>query len=253
MRTKAIIVDDEKMARVLLKGLIERYCPEIEVVEQCVDLPSAVKAIIKHQPELVFLDIEMPGHSGLELLDFFDEQSNSFSIIFTTAYNQYAIKAFKLSAVDYLLKPIDSKDLQNAVELYKKQKNRENNYRALRENMKAEIKEQKIAISSLNSVKYLPIADIALLKADGAYTTLYLSNGQQITTSKGLKHYEELLAQHKQFMRSHKSFIINLTKVTEYLRANGGVVIIDGVHNASVSVDKAAELNARLSEFIKFN
>jgi len=118
---KAIIIDDEKRARVSLSLLLQEYCPEVELVAECENLPEGVKAIRKFNPDLVLLDIEMPGHSGLELVDFFDEKEINFSIIFTTAYNEYAIQAFKLSALDYLLKPIDSDDLSNALNNFRKE------------------------------------------------------------------------------------------------------------------------------------
>jgi two-component system LytT family response regulator len=113
---KAIIVDDENKARQLLRAMLSDLCPNVEVVADCDDLPNGVKAIKRHSPDLVFLDIEMPGHSGLELLDFFNDDEVNFNIIFTTAYDHYAIQAFKLSAVDYLLKPLSPKDLVEAVE-----------------------------------------------------------------------------------------------------------------------------------------
>ena len=119
----AIIIDDEERARLSLRLLIQEFCPEIEILDECKNIPEAVKSIHKHQLNVVFLDIEMPGHSGLELLDFFSEKDVTFSIIFTTAYNNYAIKAFKLSAVDYLLQPINPIELQNAVDLVKKKNN----------------------------------------------------------------------------------------------------------------------------------
>ena len=108
---KAIIIDDETQGRKLLQALIISHCPQIQVLEECADLPNGVKAIRKHKPDLIFLDIEMPQHSGLDILDFFYEKDIHFGIIFTTAYNEYAVKAFKLSAVDYLLKPISGDDL----------------------------------------------------------------------------------------------------------------------------------------------
>ena len=115
-----IIIDDESMARKLLHAMLQSYCPELEVVAECADLPSGVKAIKKFGPKLVFLDIEMPGYSGLELLDFFDEDELTFDVIFITAYNEYAIRAFKVNSVDYLLKPIDKNDLINALEKFRK-------------------------------------------------------------------------------------------------------------------------------------
>ena len=113
---QAIIIDDEKRARLNLELLIEEYCSNVQVIASCENLPEGVKAIRKHKPDLVLLDIEMPGHSGLELLDFFDENEVNFSIIFTTAYNEYALKAFKFSAVDNLLKPIIRAVLVAAIE-----------------------------------------------------------------------------------------------------------------------------------------
>ena len=117
---KVIIVDDEERARVSLRYLISEFLPNVEIVAECDGIPNAVKSIHKFHPDLVFLDIEMPGHSGLEILDFFDEKDLNFGIIFTTAYQEYAIKAFKLSAVDYLLKPINPSELVAAVERYSK-------------------------------------------------------------------------------------------------------------------------------------
>jgi two-component system LytT family response regulator len=119
---KSIIIDDEPKARVLLNAIIEQYCPEVRVEALCNDLPSGIKAIKKHKPDLIFLDIEMPGHSGLELLDFFDEEEVNFGIIFTTAYNEYALQAFKFSAIDYLLKPIQHTQLIEAVERFSRKR-----------------------------------------------------------------------------------------------------------------------------------
>jgi two-component system LytT family response regulator len=117
---KCIIIDDEPKARKLLEAIIQQYCPELTIEALCEDLPTGVKAIRKHHPQLVFLDIEMPGHSGLELMEFFNADEIDFSIIFTTAYNEYALQAFKLSAIDYLLKPIQHKELIESVDRFKK-------------------------------------------------------------------------------------------------------------------------------------
>lgn len=247
MKIKAILIDDEKMARTLLSGLIKRYCPDIELLDQCPDLPSGVKAIIKHKPDIVFLDIEMPGHSGLELLDFFDEQNATFSIIFTTAYNQYAIKAFKLSAIDYLLKPIEPQELENAIELYKKQKTKID-YSVLKNNLTSASSNQKIAIHSLQSTKFMDLKNLLYCKADGSYTEFYFLDEQQITSSKGLKHYEDILKEHSQFVRCQKSFIINALYVTEHIKSDGGYVILHNIHKIPVAADKIQELNRKISE-----
>lgn len=247
MSIKAIVVDDEKMARTLLSGLIERHCPEIEILELCADLPSGVKAITKHKPDLVFLDIEMPGHSGLELMDFFDEESVDFRIIFTTAYSQYAIQAFKLSAVDYLLKPIEADDLKKAIEQFNKI-NQKINFKVLRSNLTVQMAEQKIAVASIQSTKFIALKDILFCKADGAYTYFFLKDGQKITASKGLKHYEELLTSNDVFQRCHKSFIINLQYVTEYVKSDGGHLVIDHQHNIPLASERSGFILKKLKE-----
>ena len=156
---KAIIIDDEKRARVSLNLLILEYCPNIEIVAECENLPEGVKAIRKHNPDLVLLDIEMPGHSGLELLDFFDENEVNFSIIFTTAYNEYALQAFKFSAIDYLLKPINPEQLMDAVLRLEKQKQKLENFKILKENIQQETL-TKIAVPSGNSLIFIDTTKI---------------------------------------------------------------------------------------------
>ncbi len=240
---KAIIIDDEEMAKTLLEGMIEQYCPAIKVLALCSDLPNGVKAIRKYKPDIVFLDIEMPGHSGLELLDFFDEHDIDFSIIFTTAYHQYAIQAFKMSAVDYLLKPFDADELIQAVSLFEKQiKNK--NYSVLKENMSSSFK--KIALSTSNSVLFVSVENILYLKAEGAYTHVFLHGGDTLLTSKNLKYYQDLLSLDKNFYRCHKSFIVNMNHITEYVRADGGYLKI-GEHNINISSDKIPAVLERLT------
>ena len=160
---KAIIIDDEKRARVSLSLLVEEYFPSLNIVAECENLPQGVKAIRKLKPDLVFLDIEMPGHSGLELLDFFDENEITFDIIFTTAYNEYAIKAFKFSAIDYLLKPINPNELVDALNRLEKQKQKIENYKVLHENIKQETA-TKIAIPSGQRFLFIETSQIQYIK-----------------------------------------------------------------------------------------
>jgi two-component system LytT family response regulator len=239
---KAIIIDDEEMARTLLEGMIKEYCHNVNVVDLCQDLPSGIKSIRRHKPDLIFLDIEMPGHSGLELLDFFDESDIDFSIIFVTAYDQYAIQAFKLSTVDYLLKPIESDDLINSILLFEKQKNNRN-YQVLKENFSAAPK--KIGINTANTIQFISLDDILFFKADGAYTHLYLNDGKTILASKNLKHFENATEEIPNFLRCHKSFLININYVSEYVKSDGGY-LKTGQHNISVSPDKLQILLSKL-------
>lgn len=232
---KAIIVDDEEMARTLLAGMIDLYCPQVQVSALCKDLPNGVKAIHKYKPDIVFLDIEMPGHSGLELLDFFDESEVDFSIIFVTAYNRYAIQAFKLSAVDYLLKPIEAEDLQQSVALFER-KQQQLNYAILKNNLSGQLP-KKISINGISSTVFVDLDDILFFQADGAYTIVYLKEHKSIVASRSLKYFENILLDSQQFYRCHKSYMVNVHHITEYVKANGGYMKIQQ-HEISVSPDK---------------
>ncbi len=240
MRLKAIIIEDEKMARTLLAGMLAEFCTDVEVLDSCPDLPSGIKSIRKHKPDIVFLDIEMPGYSGLEILDFFDENEIDFSIIFTTAYNQYAFQAFRLSAIDYLLKPIEPMDLEKAIERFKKN-GAKKNYQALRDNLNPHAA-QKLAVHTINSVKFVETDQILFLKAEGAYTEIMLTGGKVITASKGLKKYEEILKDNRSFFRCHKSYIVNLRHITEHIKSDGGYLLVAEKHEVSLSADKVNEL-----------
>ncbi len=240
MQLKAIIIEDEKMARTLLASMLEEFCKEVDVLDSCPDLPSGIKAIRKHKPDIVFLDIEMPGYSGLEILDFFDENEIDFSIIFTTAYNQYALQAFRLSAVDYLLKPIEPVDLEKAIERFKKNGTKKN-YQILRDNLNVNAP-QKLAVHTVSSVKFIETNQILFLKAEGAYTEITLIGGKVITASKGLKKYEEILMENRNFFRCHKSFIVNIRQITEHVKSNGGYLLVAENHEVSLSTDKVNEL-----------
>jgi len=250
MSLKAIVIDDERMARTLLKGMIEELRPELSVVELCADLPSGIQAIHKHQPDLVFLDIEMPGHSGLEILTFLNEKDIQFSIIFTTAYNQYAVQAFKLSALDYLLKPVTASDLETAIDRFYKHRTNFGGLAALKENWQVE-GVKKIAINTVNSVRFVAISDILYLKADGAYTQFLLVDESLITSSKGLKHYEEILQEQQQFMRCHKSYLVNLSYVKEYVKSDGGYLLLTNTQQIAISTEKVNEMLKRIGSLKK--
>jgi len=247
---RAIIIDDEEMARALLQGMLTEYCKNIETIELCKDLPTGIKSIRKHKPDIVFLDIEMPGHSGLEILDFFNEDEMDFSIIFITAYSEYAIQAFKLSAVDYLLKPIEIEDLKNAIHLFEKDKNRlKENYLVLKENFNAS-KPKKIALNALNSFSFVETTEILFFRAEGSYTKVFLKDGNEITVSKGLKSFENLLVNHEDFFRCHKSYLVNLKHITGYVRSDGGYLLINKTHQVSVSSEKIDDLLKKLADFV---
>jgi two-component system LytT family response regulator len=245
MDFKAIIIDDEINARNLLQGMLEEFTENIEICQLCPNLQEGVKAIYKHKPNLVFLDIEMPGHSGLELLDFFEPDAIDFSIIFTTAYNQYAIQAFKLSAIDYLLKPIVPEELEASIERFKDMQ-RKQDFTLLKANLSPSII-PKIALHTSAQTNYVELPQIMFIKADGGYSHFYLSNGTTIMVSKTLKIYETLLSEQVYFFRCHKSYIVNTNYVTGLSKSDGGYLVIDHKHNIAISHEKVNELNKLLN------
>lgn len=217
-----IIIDDEHKARLLLRHMLEEIDSTIQVLADCDDLASGVKAIKKLKPHIVFLDIEMPGHSGLEILDFFNDDEINFDIVFITGYSEYAIQAFKLSAIDYLLKPLNPEHLEQTIQKINKQeeKRKIQEYKALQKNIVFgnEETDKCIIINLSHSTRFIKVKDIICLAAEGSYCTLYLKNNEKLLASKNLKYFEERLLDFPHFFRCHKSYIINLKEVKEFNR-----------------------------------
>ena len=228
MKYKTIIVDDEASARNIISSLLTKHCPDVEVVAQCGDLQSAVTEIEKQEPQLVFLDIEMPNYAGYEITSFFDKIG--FEIIFITAYDHYAVKAFEVSALDYLLKPIDIDRLKEAVNRFiEKEKSRDlvKNYEVFLENVNEEAI-QKIIVSINSGQKVVGVNEIVAIEANESYSIIHESNKQYVY-SKNLKHFEKLLDQNKNFIRIHKSWIINTNHLEIYSRSKLTVQMSNGL------------------------
>ncbi|MFY7965277.1 MAG: LytR/AlgR family response regulator transcription factor [Chitinophagaceae bacterium] len=243
---KCIVIDDEPKARNLLKAIIEDYCPDLELVALCEDLPNGVKAIKREKPKLVFLDIEMPGHSGLELLEFFNDDEINFNVIFTTAYNEFALKAFKFSAIDYLLKPLEHTQVIEAVERFKKVQdiNVTNHLKQFQQNMVANktIDEKRIIVHTTQNIHFLKPTSIVMIKGEAAYSEIYLDDNTKLLASKNLKHFQDILTDIPQFSRCHKSYIINKMHIKQYSKLDGGVAMLTNNLTAQISVDKLDEL-----------
>lgn len=241
---KAIIIEDEPKAANMLQIMLQKNQPDVEVLEQCLDLSSGVKAIKKHQPNIVFLDIEMPGESGLQLLEFFTDDEISFSIIFTTAFNDFAIKAFELSALDYLLKPIQIDKLNAAIKRYrtkvKKSETQLEKLILLKHNLVNT--ERRIAIPVSSGFEILQLNDIVYLQADGSYCKLYLSNGNFMLVSKNLRYLEDLINDNKTFYRNHRSYIVNTRYVKKVLRSNGGILILHNHEQLPIASEKIDDI-----------
>ena len=211
-----IIVDDESSARDVLENVLNTYFPSLTILEKCEDVTSAVESIKKHNPNLVFLDVQMPNYAGYEIINFFDKID--FEIIFVTAYDNYAIKAFELSAIDYLVKPINREKLGLALsKLTDKLENinKINDYQHLLESIKAD-KFDTIIIPELGNKRFVKLKDIVAVEAFGVYSIIHLADSKKITTSKTLKFIEGLFPKNNIFFRTHRSWLINLNMIENY-------------------------------------
>jgi two-component system LytT family response regulator len=235
---KAIIVDDELNARLALRGILEENFPRVTILDECQNVPEAVISINKNKPEIVFLDISMPGYSGLELFDFFEDEVN-FKVIFVTAYNEYAINAFEKSAIDYILKPVRITALERAL---KKAEESNNKLDLLRENLE-ETGKKKVALSTGDGLIFLVLDDILYLKADGSYTHFMTRDGKKITVSKKISEFEKL-EKMGPFLRIHRSQMINYNCVKKILKQDGGSVVMDNGDELSISTEKKQALLA---------
>lgn len=241
-KIRAIVVDDEKHARVLLIKMLEEFCEEVQVVDEAEDIPSCVKSIHKHKPDLIFLDIEMPGHSGLELLDFFGDEDPDFSVVFTTAYHQYAIRAFKLSAIDYLLKPIEPEELQEVVKRYKKIKGNIKSQLEYFRTLSSGAVNANVLVPTSSGLRFINMSDIVYITADNTYCEITLQNGRVLIASRTLKNFEDSLRDDPRFLRCHKSYIVNTNFVSEFVKADGGYLVMTDKKEIPITPDRSKEL-----------
>lgn len=222
------MVDDEESARDVLENLLLRFCPEVELVQKCENVPQAVEAIKVHQPDLVFLDIEMPVYAGYEIVNFVDKIN--FEIIFVTAYDQYAIRAFDIAAIDYLLKPIDISRLKLAVQRVQQQLNIEKQAERLsllKENLESKTI-NNIVISDKGQQHIIPLENLIAIEAQESYCILHTTEKQYVA-SKNLKHFENILESLPRFFRVHKSWIINKDHLKNYSKTELTIQLSKGL------------------------
>lgn len=238
-KIKTIIVDDEKHCITTLSHLITNHFSEIELIAAIQDSEKAYDEIIMLKPDLVFMDIEMPVLNGFELLQKIN--TINFKVIFTTAYDNYAIRALKLNALDYLLKPIDKLELRIAIDKYINQEFLHTN---LQTNQIHKLNAQKqlstIAISTSEGLNFLELTDIIYLEASNCYTIIHIKDGTKHLVSKTLAIFEEILDA-TIFFRAHKSFLINLQHIKKYIRGEGGEIIMNNKASISLSRNKKQE------------
>ena len=216
-KIKTILVDDEESARNILSNLLLKFCPQIQVVATFSNVEQAVKGIELYKPELVFLDVEMPNYAGYELVNFFS--SIDFEIIFVTAYDHYALKAFEVSAIDYILKPIEIDRLQHAVDRVIKRKNKQNGLAI--DHLKKSLNEttlSSIVVVKNNYQHVLEVKNIIAIEAQESYSVIHTKQNTYLT-SKNLKHYETIFEDHPRIIRIHKSWIIHLEYMLSYSKS----------------------------------
>ncbi len=221
---RTVIVDDEQDAVSFIESIAQEYCPNIKVIGKAYSAIEGIEVINNEKPDLVFLDVEMPHGSGFDLLAAFPEKS--FDVIFITAFNHYAIRAIKYSAVDYILKPININEFIEAVkrveEARKDKKGRNMNFNTLFENLQT-TQPSKLAIPTSNGMEYLNTKEIIRIEADRSYSWFFLEGDIKHLVSRNLKEYQELLSD-RNFFRTHNSHLINLEHVKKYIRHEGGYV-----------------------------
>jgi len=240
---RSIIIDDELHCLESLSLLINEFCPEIQLLDQCLSAKKGLESIERFKPDLVFLDIEMPVMNGFELLE--QLSSISFAVIFTTSYDQYAIKAIRFSALDYLLKPIDPKELVVAVK-----KVQEERHLPLAEQFQMLLKQihgknngfNKIAVPTAEGFELIPAEQIIYCEANDNYTHFFLKNKTKIIACRILKEIEIQIQDFPFFVRVHNSYLVNLNEVTKYVRGEGGYLIMSDGSSVNVSRSRKESL-----------
>jgi len=248
-KIRSVIIEDEKNSLEALSALIDKYCPNVEMIGTANSVKSGIKIINELEPDLVFLDIAMPDGDGFEVLENVDFKY--FEVIFTTAYDQFALKAFEFSALHYLLKPINFKELQEAVSRYKKIESEDefnNKIQVLQNNLSS--KQTKIILPSLEGLNIIDIDNIIRCESDNNYTIFHLINKSRIVVSRSLNNFERLLSE-KNFVRIHSRHLVNLKYIKKYVKGRGGYVIMEDGSEADVATSRVKDFMARLKMVAK--
>ncbi len=246
---RAVIIDDEKDSVEFIHSIINEYTSDIDVVGEAYSVKQGTALIRKEKPELLFLDVEMPAGTGVNLLENFTEKD--CHVIFITAFNHYGIQAIKFSAIDYILKPIHIKEFLEAIEkvneIIAPENNISNRLSALMENLHS-ASPVKIAVASSSGIEYVVTNNIIRIEADRCYSTLHLKEGNNIIVSRNLGEFQELLLD-KNFSRPHHSHLINLAYVKKYIRADGGSILMTDGSYIPVSKSKKELFLAKMANY----
>jgi two-component system LytT family response regulator len=248
MNIRSIIIDDEPNNIENLELIVQQQQLNVDVVATAINATDGLLAIKQYQPELLFLDIQMPGQSGFDLLRALPVIN--FEVIFITAYDQYGIQAIKFSALDYLLKPINIDELKGAIEKAKQKiglKKQNQNIENLLEYIKAGKEPPKIALPTMQEIMYVKVSDIIRCEAANNYTTFYLQNNEQVLVCKTLKEFADLLSPHN-FVRTHQSHLVNVQFVKSYLKEDGGTLLLNNLSKIPISRQNRDLVKAALNK-----
>lgn len=245
---KVVIIDDENSGRNVIQQYLSLYCEDVEVIGEANSVKSGVELLSKESPDIVFLDIQMQDGTGFNLLEALPQRT--FKVIFVTSFDQYALKAIKFSAADYILKPVDPDEFVEAVQRVQADLARQAQNPVADERIDELLSNMnnfsKIGLPTANGILFFNVDDIVRCEADGAYTQFFMNNGEKVLVAKNLKVYEELFADNK-FLRVHKSHLINTNYIDKYINGDGGSVIMADGSSVEVSRRKKDELLSMIS------
>lgn len=248
----AFIVDDEEDSRIVLRELLGHFHQDIEIIGEASDVEQAWQGITQTYPRVVFLDIQMPGASGFDLLRKFEHIP--FDVVFVTGHDKYALQAIKFSALDYLLKPIDTAELEKVVTKIRRNLDNRQNYQQQLDNALEQVGnldlEKKIAVHQNDRVRLLPLPSILFMTGERNYTLIHTGQDERFTSSRNLGEFEEMLSSHNAFMRISKSCIINLNYVLSYTKGKDCMLTLTGGHTFDISVRKKQEFLERIKNRI---
>lgn len=239
---RAIIIDDSFQAVKLLRLMIQELLPNVILLGEAENVAKGFELIESLKPDVLFLDIEMPGKTGIQLAEELIAKNINCQIIFTTAYNSYAIKAFRLSAIDYLLKPIQENQLIEAIQKVEEHLNlKQENERlsVLAKNLSSD-KKEVLCLPLQSGYEYIPLEEIEYLEADGSYVRVVLTNQKQKVISKNLKYFEQTLQDFPQFLRVHRSYLVNMNHLISYSKSDGGSITLSSQKVISISRERKA-------------
>jgi two-component system LytT family response regulator len=239
----ALIVDDAPQARTLLRLMLAEYPADIQIVDEASNLNEAITQIAKYKPAIVFLDVEMPDAFGTEIFDYLPTTFHPFEIIFTTAYEEYALQAIKIDACDYLLKPLQADELAKAISKAQAKlllKYHSEKYQNFVRNFQ-HLNEQRITLPGLRENTFIKLSDILFLEAEGSYTHFHMMDTKPKLVSKNLKEFEDELLATNLFYRPHRSYLVNTKKITGYLKQPSLQILLESGQKIPVARQKKAE------------